>query len=600
MMLGMLLAIPAVALASDVNVAVVDITSPEGSVSLSPGGSGAITLNMSVTGNQAGTATFEVNQDWVLQSDGTFVGSNPKEFTVPPQSGGTTTNFSTTGTVSVPTGMAAGGPHTLSVGAFDITNSNSTGGKLQAGTSSSYQVTVLSDPCASVSAPAAPVITATPNTADGNGGWYKSIPTGVSATSATSGATITYATEVNGGDKSGYSSTAPTLGQGTTVVYAKATSATCNKVSESSRTFMVDSIDPVVEPESVVNNVWRNSDLSQTFTANDGSGSGLADAANDASFTLTASAESADADTPTVVSREVLDVAGNSTTRSVSAKIDLTDPSVNCGSADGAWHAGDVSIACTASDGLSDLADSNDASFNLSTSVANETETNNASTNSRNVLDNATNSTQAGPISGIKVDKKAPTFGACTGGPFTQGTGSQPVSITATDGGSEVNTAASTLSGQVDTNTIGAKTFTFEAKDNVGNTRTTSCSYDVDYKWDGFFQPVDNKDNSGNYILNKAKAGSVVPVKFSLGSDQGLNVLFSGFPQTASIPCTASSSDALEEYGTGNVSSFKYDPVANQYIYNWKTDPKWAGTCRQLVVKLADDTYHRANFNFFK
>ena len=126
------------------------------------------------------------------------------------------------------------------------------------------------------------------------------------------------------------------------------------------------------------------------------------------------------------------------------------------------------------------------------------------------------------------------------------------------------------------------------------------CSYDVDYNFSGFFQPVDNKDSSGNYILNKAKAGSVVPVKFSLGSDQGLNVLFSGFPQTASIPCTASSSDAVEEYGTGNVSSFKYDPVANQYIYNWKTDTKWAGTCRQLVVKLADDTYHRANFNFFK
>jgi hypothetical protein len=90
---------------------------------------------------------------------------------------------------------------------------------------------------------------------------------------------------------------------------------------------MVDTVDPDVNPADVVNTTWRNSDLSQTFTSTDAT-SGLADFTNDASFTLTASAESADADTPTVVSREVFDVAGNSTTRSVSAKIDLTSPSV--------------------------------------------------------------------------------------------------------------------------------------------------------------------------------------------------------------------------------------------------------------------------------
>jgi|SRR5215216_6674714 len=322
-----LLALPAIALASAVDVAVVDVTAPTGSVSLSPGGEGTITINMSVSGKQEGTATFEVYRDWTL-SGGTFTGSNPQEFTVPARAAtDAATTFSTTGKVSVAAGEPAG-TKTLAVGAFDITNTNSTGAKLSAGTSSNYEVTVLSDPCASVSAPAAPVITATPNTEDGNGGWYKTVPTDVSATSATSGATIMYATEVNGGAKSDFSSTAPTLGQGTTVVYAKATSATCNKVSTSSRTFMVDSIAPVVDPANVVNNTWRNTDLSQAFTANDGThGSGLADA-NDASFTLTASAESANASTPTVVSKTVSDVAGNSTTRSVSAKIDLTDPSL--------------------------------------------------------------------------------------------------------------------------------------------------------------------------------------------------------------------------------------------------------------------------------
>jgi hypothetical protein len=32
----------------------------------------------------------------------------------------------------------------------------------------------------------------------------------------------------------------------------------------------------------------------------------------------------------------------------------------------------------------------------------------------------------------------------------------------------------------------------------------------------------------------------------------------------------------------------------------WKTNKAWAGTCRQLVVKLADDTYYRAYFQFVK
>jgi hypothetical protein len=139
------------------------------------------------------------------------------------------------------------------------------------------------------------------------------------------------------------------------------------------------------------------------------------------------------------------------------------------------------------------------------------------------------------------------------------------------------------------------------ASDKAGNSGSASVTYNVEYAWTGFFQPIDNKDSSGNYILNKAKAGSTVPVKFSLGGDQGLNIFASGYPQvSAPFTCGSSSSDLVEEYSTATTSGLKYDPVANQYIYNMKTDTKWAGSCRQLVVKLADNTYHRANFNFFK
>jgi hypothetical protein len=134
--LAMLMVWSAVALASDVDVSVVDVTTPTGGVTLAPGQSGNITINMTVTGNQAaGTAKFEVYRDRTL-SGGTFVGSNPQEFTVDDRAAQNDPDeFSTTGTVEVAAGQGEG-TFTLVVGAFDIQNATGPGGKLAAGASS--------------------------------------------------------------------------------------------------------------------------------------------------------------------------------------------------------------------------------------------------------------------------------------------------------------------------------------------------------------------------------------------------------------------------------------------------------------------------------
>jgi len=92
------------------------------------------------------------------------------------------------------------------------------------------------------STPAAPVFATTSADADGSNGWFKTVVPTVSASSTTAGATIEYATEVNGGQKSAYSATAPVLGQGITKVYAKATSGSCS--SETTDTFKVDTQRP--------------------------------------------------------------------------------------------------------------------------------------------------------------------------------------------------------------------------------------------------------------------------------------------------------------------------------------------------------------------
>jgi hypothetical protein len=201
----------------------------------------------------------------------------------------------------------------------------------------------------------------------------------------------------------------------------------------------------------------------------------------------------------------------------------------------------------------------------------------------------------------VQVDATKPAVSiACPADPIVLGS-SASAQWSASDSHSGLATAAG---GDLalDTSSVGSKTATAPtATDNVGlNSDPASCVYSVVYEWHGFFQPIDNRDANGNYVLNKAKAGSTIPVKFTLGGDQGLAIFPPGYPQTASIPCASSSTDAIEDYATGTVSGLKYDAVAKQYIYNWKTDTKWAGTCRQLVVKLDDGTYHRANFNFFK
>ena len=79
---------------------------------------------------------------------------------------------------------------------------------------------------------------------------------------------------------------------------------------------------------------------------------------------------------------------------------DTTAPSVNCGAADGLWHAADVSILCAASDGGAGLASAADASFTLSTSVPAGAEDSNASTGTRAVCDGAGNCATAGPVAG--------------------------------------------------------------------------------------------------------------------------------------------------------------------------------------------------------
>jgi HYR domain-containing protein/K319-like protein len=165
--------------------------------------------------------------------------------------------------------------------------------------------------------------------------------------------------------------------------------------------------------------------------------------------------------------------------------------------------------------------------------------------------------------------------------------------VTATDSCSSSVTVNSTpASGSVFS--VGTTTVNATADDGAGHTSECSFTVTVQYNFAGFFQPVDNLP-----VLNTVQAGRAIPVKFSLSGNKGLGIFAVGSPSSGPIVCNSSDpATLLEETVTAGGSSLSYDPISDQYIYVWKTEQGWAGTCRQLVVQLNDGSIHRANFKF--
>jgi hypothetical protein len=114
------------------------------------------------------------------------------------------------------------------------------------------------------------------------------------------------------------------------------------------------------------------------------------------------------------------------------------------------------------------------------------------------------------------------------------------------------------------------------------------------FPFTGFYAPVDNPPT-----VNSMKAGAAVPVKFSLGGDEGLNIFNPGYPASQNVTCdTGAPIDPIEQTVTAGNSSLTYDSATDRYTYVWKTDKAWKNTCRTLILQLTDGTNHTANFTF--
>ena len=139
----------------------------------------------------------------------------------------------------------------------------------------------------------------------------------------------------------------------------------------------------------------------------------------------------------------------------------------------------------------------------------------------------------------------------------------------------------------------GSHTLTVEVRDDDGGRAGDHRTLLV-YAFDGFFQPVHNPPNT-----NAVTAGQTIPVKFSLHGYQGMGIFADSKP--ASHPVSCESGDPLEPNTPTQMpgsEKLTYAPSSDRYLYVWKTERSWAGTCRQLVVGFKDGSQRTAMFHF--
>jgi predicted extracellular nuclease len=128
------------------------------------------------------------------------------------------------------------------------------------------------------------------------------------------------------------------------------------------------------------------------------------------------------------------------------------------------------------------------------------------------------------------------------------------------------------------------------ATDESGLTRTADATIHVIWDFGGFQAPLDPAK------VNVVKAGSAVPVKFSLDGPQGLSVL-QGVP-TVQFGSCASGDPEDDVETTANGGGLAYDAATDTYTYVWKTQKAWAGRCGTVVVALSDGTSHTFDVRF--
>jgi uncharacterized delta-60 repeat protein len=247
----------------------------------------------------------------------------------------------------------------------------------------------------------------------------------------------------------------------------------------------------------------------------------------------------------------------------------------------GGWYAGAVTIDWQATD------DSGTASDPSDTAAATE----GAHTYISDPSCDPSGNCATGEVT-LSIDMTDPDL-TCQPAVFLLNEPGATVSATVTDTTS--GPVSTTVAVPIDTTLAGARSASLTGHDRAGRSRTVSCPYSVGYRFDGFFQPVDNMP-----AVNLSQAGRAVPLKWRLTDYAGNAVAdpasFVSVTSYATACDAGTEPDAIETYTGASGLQYLED---GYWQYNWATPKAYAGKCRTVSLNLSDGGTGRiATFRF--
>jgi hypothetical protein len=207
----------------------------------------------------------------------------------------------------------------------------------------------------------------------------------------------------------------------------------------------------------------------------------------------------------------------------------------------------------------------------------------------------AGSSDPSNPVELPRADTTPPELtisGVSDGAKYPLGTVATPT-CTATDTDSGLAGPCQVSVSGGNTNGVGAFTVTATATDRAGNTTTRMLQYRIVYQWSGLLQPVDDPA-AGATIVSVFKAGSTVPVKFTLTGPNGQPIQPVSPPvwltPAKGGPTTLPIDENVYDLPSDSGSTYRY--TNGQWQYNWKTDKAQAGYYWRIGVQLDDGETH--------
>jgi hypothetical protein len=253
------------------------------------------------------------------------------------------------------------------------------------------------------------------------------------------------------------------------------------------------------------------------------------------------------------------------------------------------WYAGNVRIHWTATDPGSGVA-TPPADTTVSEQGANVT------AQSPTVCDKApTPNCGTGTVTGLKIDKTAPSLsvtGVSNGATYVLG--SALPGCAASDALSGLNGSCKGLLAGGNASKVGQFAYAAAVTDKAGNPRAAAVAFKVVYSFDGFATPVNDPTLSPGSPVSVFRAGSIVPLVFSLKNSSGQPVTPTNKPSLVAPVKGAKATGAVNETvvnGAGTSGS-SFVLKNGRWQFDWSTKGLVAGYLYKVGVKLDDGTTH--------